>query len=146
MKHLILTTLALTLAACGGGQVAVTGTLRAVQGSNLQGTILAVCPVQGNQFNCSQTAGGKQINIPAAGTNATFDIKVNAGSYVVLALKNLDGNGDFSTGDHGAAYRDVDDIQAVQAPASNIALVMKVLTVAPGEAQASRGLKNFSLR
>jgi uncharacterized protein (DUF2141 family) len=146
MKHLFISAaLILALSACGGGQVAITGSLRAVQGGNLQGTVLAICPVQGNQFNCSPAAGAKQINIPAAGTSATFDVKVNPGSYAVLALKDLDGNGDFSTGDQAAAYRDVNDIQAVQAPAANIALVMKVITL-QGQAQGLSGLESHSLR
>jgi hypothetical protein len=134
--------IALVLSACGGstpqptpqpptgGGSALSGTITAPSGS-ITDTIVAACFVTSpTAFDC-KNANSKGGKIGGSGLSAQYSIpSMAAGKYVILAYKDVDGDGKDSVGDFTGCYGDDGQggCKVVQPGATGLDIKLTVLT------------------
>lgn len=117
---------ALVLAACSGpASKNIEGTLSAP--GSLQGSLVLVCPVEGNTVNCDNRRA-KELSVSATGRSAPYKAEgLEDLDYLVAAFKDNDGSGSITPGDYLGYYGYPNDPKRVRPPAKGIDIQMQVV-------------------
>ncbi len=117
------------LAGCGevvpGGSGSIAGTVTAPAGGDVVGTRVIAC--YNNQPDCGQL----DVTIGESGSAAAYEIdRLPGGSYGVVALKDVNGDGDVGDiGDYFGMYESAPGIaELVEPPASGVGIQLRQLT------------------
>lgn len=125
---MLIAVLGITLVACGGGPKNIEGTLSAPSGGSVRNSVIAACPVEGREANCSDPRA-KEITVNASGRSTPYKLEgLEDASYLVLAYKDNDGDGRAGEGDYLGYYGYPDDPKMVKPPARGIDIQMQVLS------------------
>ena len=97
-------------------------------GGDVKDTILLACAVAGQECN-TQDSRTKRTVVGTAGASAKFSFEVAAGDYMVVALKDVNKNGEFDNGDYFVCFggQSNDDCAIVRPPKQNMELRLKVV-------------------
>ena len=103
-----------------------TGSVSRPSGQSVKGVVVLACPVNGG---CENTAAVRYAVITTNGQQASFQLEgLGRGPYNVLAWKDVDGDGRYSSGDFAGGFsKDGQNMAAVTVPARGIALRLQVI-------------------
>ncbi len=109
---------------------AFSGTVTAPNGGSITNTLVGACPVSGTTYDCT-ASGTVVVKITASGPSAMYSIpNVPAGSYVVSAQHDLNGDGQLGNGDYEGCYDANNNGQCdvVQPPKTNVNVTLSILS------------------
>ncbi|HEV2146054.1 MAG TPA: hypothetical protein VGR37_01415 [Longimicrobiaceae bacterium] len=118
-------------------QGAITGVVHAPPGRDVQGTIVSACAVEGDR--CSPgSRRSRAVRIDASGASARFTLAgLAAGEYMVIALRDVNGDGAEDPGDWVGEYRSGDAVARVRPPATGLEVRMHAPGAPPAAARPS---------
>ncbi len=100
----------------GGGEgTGISGTLSAGAAGDVANTVIAACPVVGGSADCSSAVGVTPIT--QAGASVAYSLDVPTGSYLILAVQDINGDG---TEEFAGAFESSQNLLSVPAPANGI--------------------------
>ncbi|PYE55195.1 hypothetical protein [Deinococcus yavapaiensis] len=105
---------------------AVSGTVSLPNGQSAKGVVVLACPVDGG---CENTASVRYVVITTEGAKANFRLEeLGGGQYNLLAWKDLDGDGQYGSGDLAGGYtKDGQNVSTVTAPAQGLAIKLDLV-------------------
>ncbi|MDX2006760.1 MAG: S8 family peptidase [Meiothermus sp.] len=111
------------------GNDVIAGTITAPAGGNLLGTLVVFCFVD-NTNQCNPKSANSTVDwITVSANKVTYSIKLNAGRYIVEALKDNNNDGDLGAGDwYGCFGQNGTLCSIVQPPRGSVNVNMGVLT------------------
>ena len=103
----------------------LSGTVTAPQGGDIAGTSVFACFVENNQCN-AQSPNTQLVQINTSGASAPFSFSgLAAGQYTVIAVKDVNGDGQRNAGDYAGCYGGA-QCTAVTPPQSNLTVQMEI--------------------
>ncbi len=117
----------------GGGGAGFSGTIFAPPGGDVANTVVIACFLEAGQCN-SASPNTVGVNVTASGTTATFSLpSVASGTYYVVALRDVNGNGTYGdVGDYQGFYSlDGQNPTPLTPPIGDLNVQMSVLGGAP---------------
>lgn len=107
----------------GGGGGAISGTVTAPAGGDINGAIVVACFLVGQDCDEQKSKGGP-INTGATASSAEFTLSgLEAGQYNIYGFKDLNGNEKFDDGDWYGIVQ-----QQITPPASGVQLALEVIS------------------